>query len=300
MSPSSLRFFTLPILLFYILTTGAAAQPAEPVYFEKFIEKRLGGSAATKWDSQAFCPTSTSLVARRVFESYGAMFSAVESVKLPHFCVFPAEADVKTFQKQLNTDRIAIGDVTLELQKPAADALRASIDELTTQQLRVTPLDGFIAGGRTYGDTLMLWNSRVFRGLEHWRRRERLNSVDIDQFAILEPAKKVERVLEWEKNGIFFDLSRTRSILTSTAPPGTSQHLSLLALDVVEHWNPNVRSILNRHGWYQTVIDDPPHFTFLGVNEVELPSRGLQMVAKGGHFYWVPRLAPFATSPVTN
>jgi hypothetical protein len=163
-----------------------------------------------------------------------------------------------------------------------------SIEELGTQGLRVTPLDGAVAGGRTYGDTLMLWNSRVFPGIEHWRRRERLTQNDIDQFTKLDPPQRVERVLEWEQGNIFFDTSRTRSILTSTAAPGSSQHLAFIALDIVEYWNPNVRSTLNRHGWYQTLIDDPPHFTYLGVPETELPSRGLHMIAKGGHFYWVP------------
>ena len=292
--------FTLSFLALFMFPSVSDAQPVRRVYFEEFLEKRLGGSAPNKWDPQKFCPTSTSLVARRVIESYGAMFAATESVMLPPVCVFLGEPDVKAFQKQLNTDRIEVGSATLEFQKRAADSLRAAMDELAIERLRITPLDGIVAGGRTFGDTLMLWNSRVFRGLEHWQRRGRLNTTDIDQFIRLEPPQRVERILEWETTGIFFDTSRTRSILTSTAAPGSSQHLSYIALDVVEHWNPKVRSILNRHGWYQTVLDDPPHFTFLGSPESELPSRGLQMIAKGGHFYWVPNFAPQTTPPPTN
>ena len=294
------RTLALSFLALFLFPNICDAQPLKPVYFEEFVEKRLGGSAANKWDPQKFCPTSTSLVARRVIESYGAMFAAAESVKLPHVCVFPSESDVKGFQKQLNTDRIEVGSSTFEFQKAAADSLRSAMDELAIARLRITPLDGYVAGSRTYGDTLMLWNSRVFRGLEHWQRRGRLTTTDFDAFIKLEPPRRVERILEWEASGIFFDTSRTRSILTSTAAPGSSQHLSFIALDVVEHWNADVRSILNRHGWYQTVIDDPPHFTFLGSPESELPSRGLHMIAKGGHFYWVPNFAPKTTPPLTN
>ena len=293
---STIRFLTLPVLVLLVSCASAIAQSTKPVNFEEFIEKRF--AHVTNWDRQAFCPTTKSLVARRVFESYGAIFAATERIKLPSVCVFPSESDVRTFQKQLNTDRIEVGRFTLEFQKAAADSLRMSIEELGTQGLRVTPLDGSVAGGRTYGDTLMLWNSRVFPAIEHWRRRGRLTQYDIDQFIKLEPPMRVERVLEWETKSIFFDRSRTRSILTSTAAPGSSQHLAFVALDIVEHWNPNVRSTLNRHGWYQTVIDDPPHFTYLGLPETELPSRGLHMIAKGGHFYWVPNFANL--QPVTD
>ena len=69
----------------------------------------------------------------------------------------------------------------------------------------------------------------------------------------------------------------------------------LIAFDVTEHWNPDVRGALNRNGWFQTVIDDPPHFTYLGFPEAELPSRALTAVAKGGHVYWVPNMPPETT-----
>jgi len=31
-------------------------------------------------------------------------------------------------------------------------------------------------------------------------------------------------------------------------------------MDVTEFWNPELRTILNRNGWFQTVVDDPAHF----------------------------------------
>jgi hypothetical protein len=108
----------------------------------------------------------------------------------------------------------------------------------------------------------------------------------------MELEAKIRQILEWEELGIFFSTDRSRSILTSTAPPGASQHIAMLAFDVVEYWSPEVREILNRNGWYQTVVGDAPHFTFLGLPEAELPGRGLKLVYKGGHNFWVPNLTP--------
>ncbi|HSU25723.1 MAG TPA: hypothetical protein VLI65_07065, partial [Pyrinomonadaceae bacterium] len=84
----------------------------------------------------------------------------------------------------------------------------------------------------------------------------------------------------------------SRSIFSSVAPPGTSQHLFLLAFDVAEYRDPNVVSILNRNGWYQTVLNDEPHFTFVGVAASELPRRGLKLVYQNGTAYWIPNLPP--------
>jgi hypothetical protein len=62
----------------------------------------------------------------------------------------------------------------------------------------------------------------------------------------------------------------------------------MLAFDVVEAGNPAVRRILNKYGWYQTIRTDQPHFTFLGVEETELPARGLRNIFADGNSYWVP------------
>ena len=87
---------------------------------------------------------------------------------------------------------------------------------------------------------------------------------------------------------MLFSKDLKRTIIYSVAPPGSSQHLSMLAFDVSEHENANVRSILAKHGWYQTVISDLPHFTFMGVSETALPKLGLKKVSDGGRVYWVP------------
>jgi hypothetical protein len=51
-----------------------------------------------------------------------------------------------------------------------------------------------------------------------------------------------------------------------------------------------VRGVLARHGWFQTVRGDLPHFTFLGVRERDLPARGLKRLDERGQSFWIPDL----------
>ena len=277
------------LMLVVLCCCSVNAQPLQVVYFDQYLEKKNSSSA---WAFEKFCPVSTSLIARRVLESYGSMFVAHESVNLPPTCVQKGESQVNAFQNKISRTPVDIDGVRIELQSPAAQALQRSLDEATTAGLRISPLDGAIAGGRSYGDTLMIWNSRVFPAMDFWIKRGRLPETARDEVARLELPKKLEKILEWESQGIYFSTDRTRSVLTSTAPPGTSQHLALIAFDVVEFRNPTVRGVLNKNGWFQTIVDDPAHFTYLGFRETELPSRGLLAVFKGGHLYWIPNLLP--------
>src|SRR5438309_1046001 len=52
--------------------------------------------------------------------------------------------------------------------------------------------------------------------------------------------------------------------------------------------NQRVREILATHGWFQTVLSDLPHFTFLGLNEDELPGRGLKRIEVHTQVFWIP------------
>ena len=274
-----------------ILPSLVEAQPLRTVFFEEFLAQRFGTGERTAWNAQAFCPTETNILAKRVLESYGSIFSAADSVTLPSVCVFEGEAPALKYQKQLKT-YVAQVRIPISLQFAAARALQASVDEAALSGLRISPLDGAIAAGRTYGDTLMLWNSRVFPALGYWNRKSRITSAELDEFARMELAQKIRKILEWEESGIYFSTDRSRSILTSTAPPGSSQHIALIALDIVEFWNPTVRAALNKNGWFQTILDDPAHFTYLGFPESELPNRGLIAVFKGGQMYWIPNMLP--------
>ena len=59
-----------------------------------------------------------------------------------------------------------------------------------------------------------------------------------------------------------------------------SQHLSMLAFDVAEYEDRETERILGRYGWYRTVPNDLPHFTYLGRAEDELPAIGLRRVER--------------------
>ncbi len=269
------------------------AQPLKPVYFDEILAKRVSSETkGTEWSLERFCPVSSSIVSLRVLQSYGAIFVANDSVRLPPNCIYRGESEVLRFQKSVERKPIDVNGVRIDLQAGAARALESAIAEAAEMGLSITPFDGAIAGGRSYGDTLMLWNSRFFPAMDFWIKRGRLTPSDRDAIARLDLPDKIAKVLEWESQGIFFSTDRRRSIFTSTAPPGASQHLALLAFDVTEYWNSNVRAVLNKNGWFQTVVDDPVHFTFLGFQESELPGRGLMAVSKGGRQYWIPNLPP--------
>jgi hypothetical protein len=62
----------------------------------------------------------------------------------------------------------------------------------------------------------------------------------------------------------------------------------MVAFDVNEFSDARVRELLADHGWFQTVLSDLPHFTFLGLREDELPSRGLKSVEVAGQKFWIP------------
>ena len=61
----------------------------------------------------------------------------------------------------------------------------------------------------------------------------------------------------------------------------------MLAFDVTEFDNQRVREILGKHGWFQTVLSDLPHFTFLGLQQGELVERGLKPVQVSGQKFWL-------------
>ncbi|HEX6127205.1 MAG TPA: hypothetical protein VFZ23_17670 [Pyrinomonadaceae bacterium] len=292
-----LLLLRVPGYLFAVLALVLIAAPASPTQplavsaFEEFVSKRYAKTNPA-WNFQQFCPVLTSLVAERVMREYGSMFAAGESITLPDVCIFGGEAETLRYQKKLITESLEIDGVPITLQSAAAQALRKSIDEAAQKQLRITPYDGAIAGSRTYGDTLRLWNGRFFSAMDHWTRRGRLTEADRESVSRLDLHRRIEKIINWEAQGIWFSTDRTRSIFSSVAPPGSSQHLAFIAFDVVEYGDPDVRTILNRNGWYQTVAGDPVHFTFLEVPETELPGRGLRAVVKGGHFYWIPNLSP--------
>ncbi|MCC6329907.1 MAG: hypothetical protein IT174_15440 [Acidobacteria bacterium] len=238
----------------------------------------------------AICMTDSVPVAARILHDYGAIFAADRSVTPPPVCIFSTGSEVTAFQSSVKTRRETIGDVEIELQAAAMVSLLTAIEKASERGLRISPRGGATAGKRSFADTLRLWNSRFIPALDHWVARGRIKMKDADAARLMPVIEQTEQVLAWETEGLFFSTGKDRSILTSVAATGTSQHLSMLALDVAEFGNSSVRRILNDNGWYQTVADDSPHFTYLGLAEADLPARGLRLVARGGFSYWVPEL----------
>lgn len=228
----------------------------------------------------------SSSVEQRILGEYGAVFAA-QGVIVPKTVVFKNEREVSAFQSSPSISNENIGGIEIELQRAAMNALNKAIDEAVQNNLTITPR-GKDAARRNYSGTVELWASRVHPGLAHWVSKGKLTEKEANKIRALSPAEQVPEIFRLEEKGIYFSKDLSKSIIYSVAPPGTSQHLSMLALDVSEFENPFVRQILARHGWFQTVISDLPHFTFLGVKENEIANLGLKKAENGGRIFWIP------------
>ena len=278
------RTSLIALFAFSLLSGSAFAQKNGPIDFRPVVEKRL---AAKMLKLEDICAIDTNVVARRVFKDYGAMFIAASEVLFPTNCVFANEEEVSAFQGTVKSRTATIGGRTIELQSAAMDALEKARAAAAKRKLTITPR-GATAAKRSYADTYRIWKSRFDPALKHWTARGKIKPEDAERAAKLETPDQVAQVIEWEKDSIWFSTGFNRSIFSSVAAPGTSQHLSMLALDVAEFANKDVRTILNEHGWFQTIIDDTPHFTYLGLDEDELPKRGLIASEKDGFKFWIP------------
>jgi hypothetical protein len=263
----------------------AASNNSSPFYvtLERALEQR-GTSLAD------ICPADDQ-VARRVLHDYGAMFVGADTVLPPPLCVFTNEDQVTRFQKAAGRAAATIGDAVIELQPAAMSALLKARAIALAAGLQISPRDGAEAARRSYADTVRLWNSRFLPALGHWTSAERLSAAQAERLRALPIHEQVPEVLELEREGIFFSKDLSKSVLYSIAAPGTSQHIAMLAFDANEFSDRRVREILARHGWFQTVLSDLPHFTFLGLQEKDLPGRGLRSVAVDGQTFWIPDVA---------
>lgn len=226
-------------------------------------------------------------VGRKLLKEYGSMFVAKNGAVPPDTIVFKNESEVSAFQNSVQASSEEIGGYSLKLQSAAMNALKEAVNDATRNSLTITPR-GSDAAARSYGDTVGLWTSRVNPGLKHWVGQGRLTETEAARIRSLSPYEQVPEIFRLESQGMYFAKDLSKSIIYSVAPPGTSQHLSMLALDVAEFENARVRTILANHGWFQTVASDLPHFTYLGVLENELGSLGLKKVTNGGRVFWVP------------
>jgi hypothetical protein len=235
----------------------------------------------------AICPTGDS-AGRRVLHDYGAMFIGSNDILPPPVCVFTSEDEVTNFQKAAGWAGARIGDEIIELQPAAMTGLLKARAAARGEGLDISPRDGAEGARRNYADTVRLWNSRFLPALNHWQSVGRLTTADADRLRGLSVWQQVAEVLELEKDGVFFSKDLSKSILYSIAAPGASQHIAMLAFDINEFCVERVRQILAEYGWFQTVLSDLPHFTFLGLRENELPSRGLKRVEVASQQFWIP------------
>lgn len=228
-------------------------------------------------------------VARRVIEEYGAMFVA-EGVLVPPVCVFESDEEVERFQHRAGWLSSDFGGSEVELQPAALESLQRAREEARADGLDITPRGGSEAGRRGFADSLRLWRSRFEPALKHWLAEGRLTPSEAVRVRSLRLREQVAAVLELERGGIFFSKDFKKSILRSVAAPGASQHLAMLAFDASEFQDSRVRVVLARHRWFQTVLTDLPHFTYLGIDETELPARGLRRIEADGRAFWIPNM----------
>jgi hypothetical protein len=268
-------------------TTEEKMNARVPAPFYDVLRKAL---KKRKTSLENICPSSDS-VARRVLEDYGAIFLASEEVVPPPVCVFTSEEQVTKFQQDAGFSTEMIGADQIELQPEAMKALLKAREQANKEGLDITPRDGSEAARRNYEDSVRLWNTRFLPALDHWMGQGRLTAEQAARLRTLPLREQTAAVLELEKSEIYFSKDRTKSILYSVAAPGTSQHIAMLAFDVIEFQDPRVRAILAKHGWFQTVVSDHPHFTFLGLKEQDLPKHGLKNVVVDGQAFWIPNVA---------
>jgi len=238
---------------------------------------------------QSICPPDDP-VARRILEEYGAVYVATKKVLPPPVCIFTNEDQVTRFQEEAGFDEEQIGFDVIELQPEALKQLRKAREQAQKEGLDITPRDGAEAARRNYGDSVRLWNSRFLPALDYWLSQGRLTAEQVARLKSLSLSQQIAEVLELEKGGIYFSKDLSKSILYSIAAPGTSQHIHMLAFDVNEFENPRVREIMAEHGWFQTVLSDLPHFTFLGLKEKDLPKNGLRSLEVNGQVFWIPNV----------
>lgn len=256
----------------------------EFVSFHTILERNLVKQKRTRTD---LCDEKDA-VSSRILKDYGSVFLVIEQVLPPPVCIFLSSKDVENFQNQISISKTEINGATIELQTFALEALLKARTEAQLEGFDITPRDGSIAGKRSFDDTYRLWKSRFEPACNYWLKKGKLTIEQVTRLKSLPMKEQVNEVLLLEKQGIYFNTAFNNSILYSVAAPGTSQHLALLAFDVNEYQNERVREILAKYGWFRTVQNDSPHFTFLGHKETDLRGLGLKLIFTGNGKFWIP------------
>ncbi|MBD2664962.1 peptidase M15B and M15C, D,D-carboxypeptidase VanY/endolysin [Richelia sinica FACHB-800] len=185
-----------------------------------------------------------------LLKAYGAIFiNQAADIKLPTKVLFTDAQEIKAFQSTLTRAKVT-GTSDCYLQKNAADALNKA------RELVNIPLKSGYIGDCTRDFDM---------NFRFWRKYAN------------------NHTLEQVKQG------KETKILGTVAPPGTSQHLWGLAIDLRVSTSAQ-RQTLNQHGWFQTVENDAPHWTYLGWTEENLAKFGLKNKVVNGITYWLTPL----------
>ncbi|MEH2331305.1 D-alanyl-D-alanine carboxypeptidase family protein [Nostoc sp.] len=186
-----------------------------------------------------------------LLRSYGAVFVNPDiGIKLPPKDIFANEQETQEFQAILTMGHVD-GTNECYLQKSAADALnKARI------QQQIPLKSGYGSGDctRTFNTNLRFWH----------------------KYANNQVLAKVQQ-------------GKETKILGLVAPPGTSQHLWGLAIDL-RVGSKEQKKALNQNGWFQTVQNDVPHWTYVGLPEENLPLFGFNKKVVQGITYWITPL----------
>ncbi|RCJ15295.1 peptidase M15 [Nostoc sp. ATCC 43529] len=186
-----------------------------------------------------------------LLRTYGSVFVNQDvAIKLPPKEIFANEKETQDFQTTLTMGHVD-GTKDCYLQKSAADALNKA------RKLENIPLKSGYGSGdctRTFNTNLRFWH----------------------KYANNQTLARVQQGTETK-------------ILGVVAPPGTSQHLWGLAIDLRVS-SQQQRKALNENGWFQTVENDVPHWTYIGLSEDKLPLFGLKNKLVRGISYWVTPL----------
>ncbi|MBD2438398.1 D-alanyl-D-alanine carboxypeptidase family protein [Nostoc sp. FACHB-110] len=186
-----------------------------------------------------------------LLRSYGAAFvNPSNDVKLPPNVLFNSEEETQEFQKQLTLEKVTQTN-DCYLQKAAAEALNKA---RTQQHIPLKSGYGQSDCTRNFATNLRFWHKYANN-----------------------------KTLENVKQG------KETAILGLVAPPGASQHLWGLAIDLGVS-NPQQRQVLNQNGWFQTVVKDVPHWTYLGIPAEDLPKFGFKSQVVQGISYWLTPL----------
>ncbi len=186
-----------------------------------------------------------------LLRAYGAAFvNQNPEVQLPQKVVFANEQETKAFQSTLTMGKVN-GTNNCYLQKAAAEALNQA-----KAQLAIPLKSGYGASDctRNFATNLKFW-------------RKYAND------------KTLARVQQGEET----------KILSTVAPPGASQHLWGLAIDL-RVANEAQKQTLNQYGWFRTVENDVPHWTYVGLPPEQLAELGFKNKLVRGVNYWVTPL----------